>query len=91
MNAHDHQPGDTPEQKKQFTIIVNGKQKTVDQKELTFDQLVALAYGTPNHDTSVYTITYQKGDHKKEGSLVLGESVHIKDGMIFDVLRTDKS
>ena len=85
-------PPDAPGQNKEFTIIVNARPKTVTEKRLTFDQIVALAFGTPNYDCSVYTITYQKGEDKKpKGSLVPGESVNLKEGMIFDVIRTDKS
>lgn len=40
----------------------------------------------------IYTVTYRRGEGKKpEGTLVEGESVKVKDGMIFDVTRTDKS
>jgi hypothetical protein len=84
--------GDAPGQNKEFTIIVNARQKLWNKKEITFDEVVNLAFGTPNYDTSVFTVTYQKGEDKKpKGSLTRGESVHVKDGMIFDVIRTDKS
>jgi hypothetical protein len=84
--------GDAPGQNKEVTIIVNARQKQWSKKEISFDEVVNLAYGTPNYETSVYTVTYQKGEDKKpKGSLTRGESVHVKEGMIFDVLRTDKS
>jgi hypothetical protein len=84
--------GDPPGQNKEFTIIVNARQKPWNKKEISFDELVNLAFGTPNYDNSVYTVTYQKGEDKKpKGSLTRGDSVHVKDGMIFDVIRTDKS
>ena len=89
----EHAPGQNRDHdRKEVTIIVNGRSKTITQKELTFDEVVTLAFGPPNYETSVYTVTYQKGDgHKPTGSLVQSQSVKIKDGMIFDVLRTDKS
>lgn len=84
--------GEAPGQNKAFTIVVNAKQKPWNKKEISFDEVVNLAYGTPNYESSVYTITYQKGEDKKpKGSLTPGESVHVKEGMIFDVIRTDKS
>lgn len=88
MNNTDKKPDP-----QEVTIIVNGRKKTVPKKEeLTFDEVVTLAFGPPNYDTSIYTVTYQKGeDHKPKGSLVQGQSVKVKDGMIFDVIRTDKS
>jgi hypothetical protein len=77
---------------KVYNLIVNARPKTTTQKELSFDDVVTLAFGPPNYETSVYTVTYQKGEDKKpKGTLVRGESVHVKDGMIFDVIRTDKS
>jgi hypothetical protein len=84
--------GEPPGQNKEFTIVVNARQKPWNKKEISFDEVVTLAFGTPNYDTAVYTVTYQKGEDKKpKGSLTLGDSVHVKDGMIFDVIRTDKS
>lgn len=92
MKPADKPPENPPGQEKETTIFVNGREKTVSQRELTFDELVVLAFGPPNSDTSVYTVTYQKGpDHKEKGSLVQGESVKLKSGMIFNVVRTDKS
>jgi hypothetical protein len=76
----------------EFTIFVNGRERTVTEKVVTFDELVVLAFGPPNYDTSVYTITYRKGPDKHEkGSLQPGDSVKLKSGMIFNVVRTDKS
>jgi hypothetical protein len=62
-------------------------------KELSFAQLVALAFDTPpTGENIVFTITYRRGHgDKPEGSLVEGETVKIKKGMIFNVTATDKS
>ena len=92
MKPTETPPENPPGQEKEFTIVINGREKTVAQRELTFDEIVVLAFGPPNSDSSVYTITYQKGpEHKEKGSLVQGESVRLKSGMIFNVVRTDKS
>lgn len=80
---------------KQFTIIVNGKQKTVSDKEMTFEQVVRLAFADAvlNGDQAVYTVSYKRAEGKKpEGELVQGgEPVNVKEGMIINVTRTDKS
>jgi len=78
---------------KQSTIIVNGREKVVTDKELSFDAVVDLAFENPQRgENIVFTITYRKGDDKKpEGTLVEGKTVKIKNGMIFNVTRTDKS
>lgn len=78
---------------KEFTIVVNGREKKVVQRELTFTELVGFAFdGTPTIGSTIYTITYRRGEgNKPEGTLVEGESVKVKDGMIFNVTATDKS
>lgn len=92
MQPNQRPPDGPPGQDKEFTIVVNGREKTVPQRELSFDELVVLAFGPSDSSATVFTITYQKGpDHKERGSLVQGESVKLKTGMLFNVVRTDKS
>jgi hypothetical protein len=78
---------------KVFAIIVNAQEKQVTGRELTFEQVVDLAFpGGPRGGNRIYTVTYRRGEGKKpEGTLVAGESVKIKEGMIFNVTPTDKS
>ena len=78
---------------KQVTIVVNGREKTVEKGELTFDQLVALAFDDPPTGEFIcFTITYRRGQgNKPEGTLAEGETVKVKEGMIFNVTATDKS
>jgi hypothetical protein len=83
----------TDDKDRSITIVVNAQQKTVIAKELTFDQIADLA--DPNRPTGPnvdVTITFYRGHgDKKEGALHPGESVKVKDGMVFDVRITDKS
>jgi hypothetical protein len=78
---------------KELTIIVNGRQKIVTKKELSFADIIALAFDNPPTGPNIlFTITYRRGEgNKPEGSLVEGDVVKIKDGMIFNVTATDKS
>jgi hypothetical protein len=80
-------------QSKDMTIVVNGREKTISEKELTFGQLVALAFDNPPTGEFIcFTITYRRGQgNKPEGSLTEDETVKIKKGMIFNVTATDKS
>ena len=94
-NNHGHQ-GHSHEDRdrdKKVTIIVNGREKTVVGKTLTFDQLVQLAFENPPTGQFIcFTITYRRGHgNKPEGILTEGESVRVKEGMIFNVTATDKS
>lgn len=78
---------------KEFTIIVNARQKVVTEKELSFAEITDLGFDTPpTGQNIIFTVTYRRGEgNKPEGSLYEGESVKIKEGMIFNVTATDKS
>lgn len=80
-------------EKKETTIIVNGREKTVTGKEIGFNELVQLAFETPPTGQNIcFTITYRKGQgNKPEGTLAEGEDVKVKKGTIFNVTATDKS
>lgn len=78
---------------KTFEIIVNGEQYFIVQKREDFDDVVKLAFPTPPPGTAIlYTVAYRKGPRvNQKGTMVEGQSVKLKDGMIFDVTATDKS
>jgi hypothetical protein len=79
---------------KTVTIIVNGERHEIPKKEeLTFDEVVDLAFNPrPPGQQIHYEITYRRGHgNKPEGHLLEGDSVKVKDGMIFNVTYTDKS
>lgn len=82
-----------PGHDKSVVIIVNGRRKEVTTKDLSFEEIVNLAYDNnpPKGPNVVITVTYSKGEHGKQGSLLPGEKVKIKEGMIFNVTATDKS
>lgn len=79
--------------KKTVTIVVNGREKEVEKDDLSFSEVVVLAFGSPaTGDNIIYTVTYKRGHgNKPEGTLVEGDTVKVKDGMVFNVTRTDKS
>jgi hypothetical protein len=78
---------------KDISIVVNGTQKIVQKEDFTFDDIVKLAFENPPYgDNTLFSVTYRRGHgNKPEGILAAGESVKVKDGMIFDVTPTDKS
>lgn len=74
------------------TIIVNAREYRVDKDKITFDEVVKLAFPTPPGPDTLYTVSYHKGPEKKpNGTLVEGQSVEVKDGMVFSVSATNKS
>lgn len=78
---------------KEYTIILNGRETIVTQHELTYEQLVTLAFGTPPAgDSTIYTVSFRRGEgNRPEGSLVAGQSLKVKNGMLIDVTPTDRS
>jgi hypothetical protein len=79
-------------ERKRVTIIVNGRPKETTEKELTFEDLIELAYENPPSGPNVmFTITFAKGEGNKSGTLAPGESVKVKNDMVFGVTATDRS
>lgn len=79
---------------KTYEIIVNGRKKSWNSKEIAFQQVVDLAKDAlPTGPMIVYTVTYRKGgnEHKTSGVLKDGETTRVKDAMIFEVEATDRS
>ena len=78
---------------KQFRIIVEGVPRVVLSDELTFDEVVDLAYPDGGRGPQIsYTVTFENGGGRPvEGTLVDGEKVKVKDGTEFSVTRTDRS
>ena len=77
----------------ELKIIINGRPLKVETGELTFLELVKLAFpNTTVCQNIAYTITYTRGcKDKPEGSMVQGDSVCLKNGEVFNVTATSKS
>jgi len=78
---------------REVMIIVNGEQKTVPKEEISFTEIIALAFNpVPTGPNMVFTVTFRRGHGEKpEGTLTEGGSVKAKEGMVFNVTATDKS
>lgn len=86
-NGTDQAPG----QNKTYSIIVNGRPREVTEHKLTYLQVVQLAYpGEQPTEKVVYTVTFSN-PHGHDGTLVDGQNVGIKNGIIFNVKKTDQS
>jgi hypothetical protein len=74
-------------------IIVNGREKARDEKTISYEQVVKLAYENyADNGDIVYTVDYVRGPHQNpEGSMVKGDVVHIKNKMVFNVTATNRS
>jgi hypothetical protein len=82
-----------PDHDKTFTIIVNGRKREVTAVELSYEDVVNLAYDNdpPKGPNVVITVTYSKGEDDKQGTLLPGQDVKVKNGMVFNVKATDRS
>ena len=78
---------------KEVTIVVNAQPKKTVETRLSYSEVVALAFPNPVTGPNIlYTVDYSKGPPKNlNGSLVEGQSVRIKNKMVFDVTKTDRS
>ncbi len=79
--------------KAEHAIVVNARKKEVTGHKISFEQVVHLAFpaGPPSPDT-VYTVGYYNGPPKNpKGTMTAGQTVKIKDGMVFDVTETSRS
>ncbi len=75
------------------TIIVNGRPKEVEKGELTWTEVIKLAFENPPQGELIcFTVTYRRGrGNRPDGTLDEGESVKVKERMVFNVTVTDKS
>jgi len=80
-------------QTKTYHIVVNGQKKEVGTNVLSYDAVVNLGFDNnpPKGENVVITVTFSKAEHDKQGTLVAGQSVVIKNGTIFNVKATDRS
>jgi hypothetical protein len=79
--------------KKTVTIVVNGTPHSWPKDEITYAEVVTLE--VPNyaqHPEITYSVKYKNGHgNKPEGVLAPGQSVKVKDRMIFNVSETGQS
>ena len=82
------------EDDKTITIIVNGRPKEIEGRDISFDQVVKLAFENPPHGAdTIFSVTYRKGgnEHRPEGVMVEGDTVKVKKGTTFNVSATNRS
>jgi multiubiquitin len=69
-------------------IIVNSRPKKVPEGQITFEDVVALAF-TPVPANVFFTVTFQHGN--EGGSLEAGHPIPVRGGMKFHVTDTGQS
>jgi hypothetical protein len=79
-----------PEKTETATIVVNTKPFKWHEKKISFEQVVELAFPGQPYDPQGTTVEYSRG-HGPDHSLRPGQSVEVKDGMVFDVEPANRS
>lgn len=80
-----------PGQNKVHKIIVNTRPKEFEGQKIAYEEVVQLAYpGEQPSGMTVFTVTYAN-PHGHDGSLVSGEVVHVTEGMVFNVVKANRS
>jgi hypothetical protein len=75
-------------------INVNGRNKNWIRDEISFTDVIALAFSLfdPEKTYIEYTLTYSHGPKDKpQGSMVSGDSIKIIDRMIFNITATNRA
>lgn len=80
---------EAPGQNKSYDIVVNGKQRTVTDHRISYDQVIRLAFPEGPFDV-VFTVAYAN-PHGKDGTLALGQETPVHKGMSFNVVKTNRS
>ena len=80
-----------PGQNKTVSIIVNGRRRDVTGKSISYAEIVTLAFpDDPSNQDIDFTVAYAN-PRGKDGELVAGQEVHVKEGMVFNVTKTNRS
>lgn len=74
---------------KAYTILVNGTQEVWTDHRISYEQVVQLAF--PGSPTDVlYSVSYTSV-HGKDRMLAPGQDTEVKEGMSFNVVKTNRS
>ena len=80
---------DAPGQNKTYDIVINGQQETVSDHKITYEQVVRLAFPNGPFDI-LYSVSYAN-PHGHDGTLAPSQETVVKDGMSFNVIKTNRS
>lgn len=78
-----------PGQEKETNIYVNTKSIIWNKKEISFEELVNIAF--PDSTGKEFDVTYIKGHSNQEGELINGEHKNVHPEMEFIVTPTNES
>jgi hypothetical protein len=74
-----------------FHIIVNARPKEVTGTQISYRELVNLAFPDDPHNSEVLFSIHYTAPHLPDGTLAEGQTVKLENGMKFDVTKTNRS
>jgi hypothetical protein len=78
-----------PGQNKPAQIVINAQQHTVTQQRISYDDVVRLAFPAGPFDIT-YSVDYAN-QHGKDGPLSKGQDTKVHEGMVFNVIKSNRS
>jgi len=78
-----------PGQSKPVDIVVNAQQFTFAKQRISYDDVVRLAFPAGPFDIT-YSVDYAN-EHGKDGTLSKGQDTKVHEGMIFNVIKSNRS
>jgi len=83
------QVSEAPSHAKTHDIVVNGRPRTFTGHKISYEEVVRLAFPEGPFDV-LYTVSYAN-PHGRDGTLAPGQDVTVRDGMSFNVGKTNRS
>lgn len=78
--------------RRSYKIVVNAREKTVPNRDVSFEQIIELAFPGASGPNVDFTMTYRHAASKPHaGELFPGGVVQVKNGSVFNVTRTVQS
>ena len=78
-----------PGHNKPVQIVINGQSHTVTQQRISYEDVVRLAFPAGPFDIT-YSVDYAN-EHGQDGTLTKGESTKVREGMSFNVIKSNRS
>lgn len=80
VDAEQQNQNETEAHKHPIEIVVDGQQKTVPNRDVSWDEVVDLAFpGERQNDQLTFVVTYSNAAHDKSGILAQGATVRVKE------------
>ncbi len=83
----------TEDNRKTLQITVNGTPHQWTSREITYDEIVKLAYGTlPSNPRTYFTVSYKRGQgNGEQGKIAPGQNFKVTNNMKFYVTSSNQS